>query len=394
MKKIILAAAVLFAGFASSYAQSINDGNRMVIHQKNGEVKAFACNGVDSINFVKTGDLSAEVIVKDVQGREVTLTVTMPEGCTACDFAFVEKGKEDTTADVYEFVRNNKCATITESGDVLIKDMNSNTDYVIYTVSKDIYGIESGFVRTEVKTAVGEADFELNITELTSGHLFLDILPKDKEMKYTYTLLPKKKYEEAIDYNGDIFMYDIAWWEFLAENYGESDWRNIMKKLLTQGDYTFNSIDEYGFMDWDTDHVFYCYGINDKGDATTPLCTKEFRSPKPIPSDNKITVEILDIKNNGCNVKVTTTNDDKYVVMAQKQSFIDYWEQEGNETEMLKVLYNDCEINQDWCGYKHSGSSELFVKAKNANTDYVLIIFGTNEGPSTDIQYIKFKTAE
>ena len=392
MKKFIIVVAAFFAGL-STFAQSNDGGNRMVVHQKNGEIKAFACSNVDSINFVKTGDLSAEVMVKEVHGREVTLTVTMPEGCKGCDFAFIEKSLEDTSSDVYEYVRNNKVAEISESGDVTIKELIPGTEYIFYTVSKDVYGLESGFVRTEVKTAIGEEDFALNITELTSGHVNLDILPKDKQMKYTYTLLTKKKYDESVEYNGDIFLYDVAWWEFLAESYGESDWRNIMNKLLTAGDYKFESIKEYGFLDWDTDHIFYVYGIDPKGDATTQLYTKEFKSPKPVASDNEISVEILEVLPNGCNVRVTTTNDDEYVVMAQKQSFIDYWEQEGTETDMLKVLYSDCDLFQEWCGYKHSGSEEFFVKSQKANTDYVLIVFGTNEGPSTEVQYIKFKTA-
>lgn len=167
-----------------------------------------------------------------------------------------------------------------------------------------------------------------------------------------------------------------------------------MNELLNSGDFTFYSAEEYGFMDWDTDHIFYCYGINEKGDATTPLYTKEFRSPKPTPSDNEIKVEILEVKNNGCKVKVTTTNDDLYVVNAQKQVFIDYWNQEGTETDMIKILYNDCEFNKEWCAYRHNGSGEFFVKAKKPDTDYVLIVFGSNEGPSTDVQYIKFHTTK
>ena len=392
MKKILLLIGSVILSL-STFAQ-VNDGNRMVVHQKNGEVKAFATNGVDSVNFVKIGDISAEVTVKEVLGREATLSVKFPEGCTECIFAFAEKTNEIKDADVIEFARKNKVAELDKSGDVTIKDFNANTEYIVYTVSKDIFGIESSFVKTEIKTVAGEEDFVLNVKELTSGHITLDILPKDKNMKYTYTLLPKKKYDEAVEYNGDIFLYDIAWWEFLAESYGEKDWRAMMNKLLTTGDFTFSSAEEYGFMDWDTEHIFYCYGINEKGDATTPLYKKEFRSPKPTPSDNDIKVEILEVKNNGCRVKVTTTNDDLYVVNAQKQSFIDYWKQEGTETDMIKVLYNDCEFNQEWCAYRHNGSGEFFVKAKNPDTDYVLIVFGSNEGPSTDVQYIKFHTAE
>lgn len=391
MRKIFITIAALFTGF-TAFAQ--NDGNRMLIHQKNGEVKAFACNHVDSINFVKTADITVEVTVKEVLDREATLTVNFPEGCTQCDFAFIEKSNEDASADVYEYVSNNKVAELKASGDVTIKNLNGNTEYVIYTVARDIFGIESSYTRTEVKTTAGEEDFLLNITELTSGHVNFDIVPKDKAMKYTYTLLPKQKYDDAVEYNGDIFLYDVAWWEFLAENYGESDWRNIMNKLLVAGDYTFKSHEEYGFMDWDTDHVFYCYGIDEKGNATTPLYKNEFKSPMPVPSDNEITVEILEVLENGCNIRVTTTNDDLYVVNAQRQTFIDYWEQEGTETDMLKVLYNDCEFNQEWCNYRHNGSSEFFVKAKKPDTDYVLIVFGSNEGPSTPIQYIKFKTAK
>ena len=391
MKKIFILIAAVFASI-TTFAQ-VNDGNRMVVHQKNGEVKAFACNGVDSISFVKIGDIAAKVTVKETLAREVTVNAQLPEGCTQCDFAFIQKADDNADVNVYEYVRTNKAAELKADGDVKLENMEANTEYVIYTVSRDIFGIESAVVRTEVKTAAGQEDFQINITELTSGHMTLDIVPLDKNITYTYTLLPKAKYDEAVNYNGDIFMYDVAWWEFMAENYGESDWRNIMKKLLVTGDRQYISDEEYGFMDWDTDHIFYCYGINEKGDVTTPLYTKEFRTPKPTPSDNEIKVEIVETLSNGCNVKVTTSNNDEYVVTAQRQDFIDYWEAEGTETDMLKTLYADLHINEPECGYKHAGSDEFMVKAQKANTDYVLIVFGTNEGPTTPVQYIKFRTA-
>ena len=393
MKKIMILIAAVFAG-VTSFAQDVNDGNRMIVHQKNGEVKAFACNGVDSVNFAKVGDITPEVVVKEALSREAIFSVKFMEGCSACDLAVIEKSKENTAADVFEYVSLNKVNTITESGDVKIMNLLASTDYVLYTVAKDAWGISSAFARTEFSTVVGEEDFVLNVTELTSGHINLDIIPRDKTLKYTYTLLPKKKYEEAVNFNGSIFLYDIAWWEFMAEQYGKSDWRDIMKQLLTVGDKTFYSTEEYGFMDWDTDHVFYCYGIDDKGDPSTPLYTKEFRSPKPVASDNKITVTVKEVKHNGCWVEVNTTNDDLYVICAQRQDFVDYWEAQGTEEEMIRVLYADCEFNEEWCAYRHYGSDEFFVKANKADTDYVLIIMGSNEGPSTEVQYIKFHTAK
>lgn len=390
MKKLILLAAVLISGI-TTYAQTDN-GNRMIVHQSDGQIKVFACNRVDSVNFVKVGDITAGVTVKEVSGSSATLTVKMPEGCTKCEFAFVEKSKETEISNIYAYVEENKAAEITESGDVTIKGLMAETDYIIYTLSRDIYNVAGNVVKTEVRSSNSAEDFVITIDELTSGHANLSIVPKDKDMTYVYTLLPKKKYEEAVDYNGDIFMYDVAWWEFLAENYGEDDWRTMMKQAQVKGDVAYDSQVEYGFMDWDTDHILYCYGINEKGDVTTQLYTKEFKTPKPTPSDNVITATITDIRNNGCDVNITTTNGDYYVVTAQKQEFIDYWEQEGGETEMLKTLYNDLEINTEYCFAKHSGDGNYTVKAQKPDTDYVLIIFGTNEGPSTKVQYIPFHT--
>ena len=81
MKKLFILVTAFFMALGAG--AQVDNGNRMVVHQKDGAVKAFACDKVDSISFVKTGDISAEVLVKETMGRQITLDVTMPEGCSA-----------------------------------------------------------------------------------------------------------------------------------------------------------------------------------------------------------------------------------------------------------------------------------------------------------------------
>ena len=57
--------------------------------------------------------------------------------------------------------------------------------------------------------------------------------------------------------------------------------------------------------------------MNNDGSFTTGMYEKEFTTEAVAPSNNVISCEVVKTYADGCDVKVTTTNDDPYMIDAQ-----------------------------------------------------------------------------
>ncbi|WP_308275810.1 hypothetical protein [Prevotella sp.] len=95
---------------------------------------------------------------------------------------------------------------------------------------------------------------------------------------------------------------------------------------------------------------------------------------------------------NGCDVKVTASNNDPYIVEAQPKAVWDkFLSNNGNDavkaaSEILRVSYSDAD------NYTVTGNYEGKKEVGSSNTEYVLIVCGYDSGVTTDVQVVPFKT--
>ena len=169
-----------------------------------------------------------------------------------------------------------------------------------------------------------------------------------------------------------------------------------MQNFLVTGQHTANIEEDYGGrLMWDTPYYVYCFGVDNEGNLNSDIVEKLFRTTKPVPSDNEITVTLKQELSDGVLIDVATTNDDTYFIDCQKKSYVDYYldEYDGSKEQMFYRFFSSIrtQINDQ---YFHNGDqTDLKAKALTPDADYYIIICGFNDGPTTDIQLIPFHTA-
>lgn len=234
-------------------------------------------------------------------------------------------------------------------------------------------------------------DVEFNHISLEEGSII--VTPSDKNATYVYGFRSRADYDQAVSDSGDIMNFDVAWWEFMA-SYAGGTWVESMQQSLTTGDQVIDQAVEYPFMRWDTEYVFYVYGRDREGNVTSELYTESLFTNPPAQSTNTFTVDVKEIFSNGVNATIATTNDDVYFVTLQKQSYVQ-WFQDNDAMEDMKF-----NLLRDFAGQERcfrSGDSEITIEDFNycsSNTDYYIIIYGYDNGPSTEVTLIPFRTAK
>lgn len=233
-------------------------------------------------------------------------------------------------------------------------------------------------------------DVEFNHISLEEGSII--VTPSDKNATYVYGFRSRADYDQAVSDAGTIMDFDVAWWEFMA-SYTGGTWVDAMQQSLSTGDQVVDQAVEYPFMRWDTEYVFYVYGRDSEGNVTSELYTESLFTNSPAKSENTFTVDIKEIFTNGVNATITTTNDDVYFVTLQKKSYVQ-WFQDNNAMEDMQF-----NLLRDFAGQVgrcfRSGDSEITLDHFNycsSNSDYYIIIYGYDNGPSTEVTLIPFKT--
>lgn len=231
--------------------------------------------------------------------------------------------------------------------------------------------------------------FDLELIENNCTYVTYKITPSDKDVTYFQTMLMKEKYDtEKESHGGNIWGFDKAWYEWIAEIYNSGEWYDYMKQYSDKGDIVVETDPYDNLMRWGTDYVLYCYAIDDEGNQISAVKELEFKTGTSAPSDNVITVELSNITQKSVDLNITTTNDDQYFVTAQKKSSVDNFENDDELVwSMMEQLYSSPMYFKNGNFTGNEGFSYL-----TPDTDYVLLVFGFDESPTTSVQKIPFHT--
>lgn len=120
------------------------------------------------------------------------------------------------------------------------------------------------------------SDFTIEQTALTQGSLDVKITPKDNEGTYYFSVISKKEWQAK--YQSDTEVLAAAyktWFENLAASAGVST-EELLKNALLKGMQTY----QFRQLIPETEYVFFVYGVDYTGTATTPVTVQEFATPK------------------------------------------------------------------------------------------------------------------
>lgn len=121
-----------------------------------------------------------------------------------------------------------------------------------------------------------ETAFAVQQTQLTQGSFSARIIPGDNEAPYYFGVVTKKEFDETYSGKGeDLQTAYLDWFEQMAQQQGITLEELLTNALLTgMQDYQFRSLIP------DTEYVFFVFGVDYTGKATTGVETDAFKTPK------------------------------------------------------------------------------------------------------------------
>lgn len=185
MKKIYTLCFASLIGF-SAYAQT--QPERIVIHQKSGEVVGYQPSAVDSISFpLVEGRIAADVEVLEVGINQATVKVTRTPGCEAFKLANIPAVTADRLTDDNAMINyvnqstNQYYFSNFDAGVLSDESMQADTKYLLVTVGYDKYKTPCSVVRVPYKTAkkplVGNPQVTSTVAEVGNRSFTLNFKP-------------------------------------------------------------------------------------------------------------------------------------------------------------------------------------------------------------------------
>ena len=266
---------------------------------------------------------------------------------------------------------------------IVIENLTPETEFVIY-----VYGLTLDGERTTdivAKEATTEKPYEGDIT------FTFDIKEEDYIMEFVVT----PSHKGVNYYHGVATEAEIAEWKELA---GSDNLRDAIQKgdieanidmflyyelIDTRKDY-FDMCNVYDTVDdgWervkaDTKYIIYAAKWDEECNLLGEVSFAEYTTPKAEMSENKLSVEIKEINQSQVTVKVTTTNNDPYVVIPVKSEDIAGM----TDSEIYKhvITKYDYLVSE----YTFNGNYTHTFSRMRPETEYTILVFGSKAGTQT-----------
>lgn len=395
MKKFI---ATIAASVLSVAAMAQNPGDGVLrIHTADGEVTPIFTKNIKSLTFEEVTPLTMNIDVEETGTDYILVDFPMPEGCSKWLMHIGKEELQGDERDVRMQIKEKYNDQFTESKYFKIPGMEPSTTYHIYALLYDQDGVPAGVSHATATTQAKAQDaFQVSVGNIQSSTATVTFTPKDDAQKYYAFIVSDADRQTMIEKYGSIVASDQAYWDYMAEQ-NSMDLSYLLSQILYSGAKTVDAKDFTGqALSPETTYWAYCYGVDaSTGEATTEVYEQQFTTAAPKASANVLTVNITKTYEDGCDVSVNTTNDDKYILDIQTKAV---WERflsnNGGDAkkaaqDLLRVVYGGFADN-----YTKQGDFTGKVETGNADTDCVLIVCGYDGGVTTDVQAINFHTAE
>lgn len=397
MKKIMtIAAAALFSMATFAQETADNADRVMKIKTTDGESTALMLNTVKGITVEQVTPLTMDIEVSNITETSMDIDFPMPEGCKSWLMCITKDEITGTDAEVRKTIKSKYNDEFKESKFLRIPNFESGTKYYIYALMFDQDSVAAGIAKTSATTLekqVAKDEFAITVNDVTKTSASITFTPKDNTMKYYYSVVTEDERQQMIERYGSLREGELEFIKYNASSsgFGLSEWLGY---VLIQGPTTKGTRDILqANLTPGTKYYAFCFGLNADGTFTTEAYEKEFTTEAVQPSDNVITCEVVKTYSDGCDVKVTTTNNDPYIVNTQKA---DLWEKRLAQFKGDKKAAARDILKDSYGGYADSytktGRQEFKVETSSSDSDCVLIVCGFNADVTTDVQIIPYKT--
>lgn len=377
MKKIFTLLLVCLLGCLSASAQ----GGKMRVHKTDGSTIVMAVDEIQSIDFAEGYALAYERSHWYMHPNQ-TLHLIL----------YSEEADEllPIAADAWES-SNPAVATVNAEGEV--KALSAGKTAITATYDGDE-------VVMTVDVVEGQT-FALDITNIKNTSCDYSIKPNSATVKYYYNMRLLNGQDFSIESMTDhgsreenIYYFTCDWFKFQAENYGMS-WKDVVEMGLTTGPVAGPSTDFYSSkLTPGEEYCLYAFGLDENGQLTTPVETCIFQTTAPAASSNTFGITIGECTTQDAKFTVKPSNKDSYFVNIQRASYVD-WFIENNRvgdmaTNLAATFADDARYPSVNVGTKTFKASD-FVNIRS-NEDYYVIVFGYDDGITTDVKVKRFRT--
>ena len=174
-------------------------------------------------------------------------------------------------------------------------------------------------------------DFDINFLDLQAGSVTVDILPKDNDIKYFFSLITKEEYN-SFPSDEEIIKRDFNFFNQVAAQNGMT-----LEDLLSKELFSGNKKWEYKYLTPKTDYVFYIYGLSTSGQPTTAFNFLEMQTPEVEQVNCTFSIKASNITTSSFDLKVVPSDGDcEYYCDIMTQ---DMWQQQtGGKAENLPAF--------------------------------------------------------
>lgn len=285
---------------------------------------------------------------------------------------------------------------------ITIEELVAESEYKVLYFG---YDAEAKAYTTDyiLSDAIKTADFVINESiaikvvdnSVTWRDAWVEISPSTEDMEYVFDFMDKAKWEELYAENPEAIVDErIRLWEldveYGIEEYPDLDtWQKYMQLYQHSGTKTV-AVSEYYNLHWGEEYVMYAFGMSDDGYQTTNVVTLIFETATPQPSQNSFDIEINEFTASTVSFTVTAENDDPYFVTIQDKRYVERFgdgKQESFEDMIWDLTFGKTDNQIE--AYIFNGTQELTNESINKSIDafheYQVLVWGFNEGPTTEV---------
>ena len=268
-----------------------------------------------------------------------------------------------------------------------------------------------------ITTADAPEEIGLEISDIKGMSANITVTPPTEDTRYfvwVYTMDSYKYYQHSNDY--ELLRYDYSYWQYAAEMYG-IELEEMIEFDTNFGTKTYSTDDFLLVAEWDTEYLVWTYGVTTKGDVTTNITRRTFKTAAPKPSSMTFEVPNIDIKwyeqttDEGtirgwrANATIIPSNKEEYyfATITNKDWYDWYFSEYNNGRRddsyiMTQILYNAQKPSSELPKMFKSGDIEFdcFTEREillKPDREYAVFVFGMDEnGATTGLSVFPFTT--
>lgn len=310
----------------------------------------------------------------------------------------IDNAQEGVTLSVVEDVEWISDITAQEGVISFVVAANDATEGRNATLTVEYTGAEARAIAVAQAAKSEEPEPELATITLEVGDIAwnnasISVTPS-ADVDYILGVMTKETFAPYAEDAETLVAARIEEWESTAKMYedmGYDDpWQTYMGYEQRSGERTYDvKYDDIYNMDWDTEYVAYCFGMDDEGVQTAYVAVKEFRTTAPVPSNNTFTITIDAITKSSVEFTVEPTTDEPYYVTIETIDVLAPYgpDQENSYEDLIKYLIPDYEstIEQRTFTGKQTITNSNLGKSVNSFKTYKVVVWGFENGPTTDV---------